>query len=310
MRASYVLVKFQCFILLLLRLVVASAETSTNVYRPIAKPGCQDRCGNVSIPYPFGIGEGCFIGDSFELTCSNNEFYFTKPMLGKLNVSKISIPDGHMTTSVYISTYCSDEKTKKWRKTESSTFIGKKFTFSSTKNKFIAMGCNTYAELKLADNFHEEIYYRSLACTSFCNAVEDTTDGSCAGIGCCELSIPPGLAVYDANVSSLYEPRTHLSFNPCSYAFLIEESSFNFSSSYLKDFNNNGSGMVPVVIDWTVGNVACEEARRNQTSYACGPNSYCITGQNAPGYRCMCRKGYEGNPYLNGSSGGECRGIC
>lgn len=36
----------------------------------LAKPGCLDKCGNVSIPYPFGIGDkGCF-REGLEVRCS------------------------------------------------------------------------------------------------------------------------------------------------------------------------------------------------------------------------------------------------
>ncbi|KAM5558460.1 hypothetical protein ABKV19_020253 [Rosa sericea] len=41
---------------------------------PQAKPNCTDRCGDITIPYPFGIGDGCYIllkgqENKFELTC-------------------------------------------------------------------------------------------------------------------------------------------------------------------------------------------------------------------------------------------------
>ncbi|XP_026431289.1 wall-associated receptor kinase 2-like [Papaver somniferum] len=302
MVASHVLVKFQCFIFLLQWLQVTSAETPPNAYRPITKPGCQDRCGNVSIPYPFGIGEGCFIGDYFGLTCSNDTFYFSKPMTGTFTISDISISDGEFTTGVILATDCSDKKIK----TYTASAHLNKFTFSNTKNKFIAIGCDTWAYLGRGDKGNI-----GTGCMSVCKTMNDiTTDGSCSGIGCCKASIPSGLSLYNASVRSMDETRMNLTFNPCSYAFLVKESWFQFNSSYLKDFQDNGAIQVPVVVDWTIGYAAtCNEAKRNQTSYACGLNSDCITSTNAPGYRCICKKGYEGNPYLNSSTGGECQDI-
>ncbi|KAI3893055.1 hypothetical protein MKX03_033027 [Papaver bracteatum] len=304
MGASHVFVKFQCYIFLLLWLQVASAEIPNPSSRPITiKPGCPDHCGNVSIPYPFGIGDGCFIGDySFGLTCNHSYFNSTKLMSGDFPISNISIGDGHMTVDVYISADCSDKNIPV--RTAQAEFG--KFTFSYTKNKFITMGCDTYAYLELSD----EKNVTALGCLSLCNAIEDITEGSCTGIGCCEASIPPGIDFYNTWVTNLSNPRRDLSFNPCSYSFLIEETSFNFSKSYLEDFQNYGSGMVPVVVDWTIGNETCEESVKNSTSHACGPNSRCIPGNNiAPGYRCICKSGYKGNPYLNSSTGGECRDI-
>ncbi|KAI3939677.1 hypothetical protein MKX01_007200, partial [Papaver californicum] len=295
MGASHVLVKFQCFIFSLLWLQVASAEVPTTASRPIAKPGCRDRCGNVSIPYPFGIGKGCFIDEDFELTC--NLLNSTEPMYGQLNISKISINDGEMKTKVFVASKCSDDN----KAGSAMASIGEKFTFSNTKNKFIAMGCNTLANLTIKGE-KGDIFLLS---SSYCNTMEDITDGSCNGIGCSEISFPQRLYSYNATVNRLYKTFTDERYSTCSYAFLIEKSSFKFSSSYLKDFQR----MVPVVVDWTIGTETCEEAVRNLTSYACGPNSDCTSSYDSPGYRCNCKRGYEGNPYLNSSSGGHCQDV-
>jgi hypothetical protein len=38
--------------------------------RPIALPGCPDKCGNISIPYPFGTKAGCYFDETFSITCN------------------------------------------------------------------------------------------------------------------------------------------------------------------------------------------------------------------------------------------------
>ncbi|RZC48169.1 hypothetical protein C5167_041109 [Papaver somniferum] len=298
MALLHLLVKFQFFVLLL-RLQLASAELPIPASRETIKPDCEEKCGDVSIPYPFGIGEGCFLDTWFEIKC-NRSFNPPKAVYGRgFDVLNISIPDGQMTVEVYIASDCSDKNVKTY---DASARLGK-FIFSNTRNKFIAIGCNTLAYLELNQGGI------GTGCMSVCNSTEDTTNGSCSGIGCCEASIPAGLMKYAAKVK-IVDKRKNFGFNPCSYAFLTEANSFSFSSSYLKDFKNNGSGTVPVVVDWTIGNDSCEEAVKNSTSYACGPNAVCIQGSSttAPGYRCNCTQGYKGNPYLNSFTGG-CQDI-
>lgn len=39
-----------------------------------AKPGCPDRCGNLSIRYPFGVGPNCFLDPSFNVSCDTKTY--------------------------------------------------------------------------------------------------------------------------------------------------------------------------------------------------------------------------------------------
>lgn len=38
----------------------------------VAKPGCPDRCGNLSIPFPFGVGPDCSLEPSFDISCDTS----------------------------------------------------------------------------------------------------------------------------------------------------------------------------------------------------------------------------------------------
>ncbi|CAI9767178.1 unnamed protein product [Fraxinus pennsylvanica] len=58
----------------LLSLAVAQPSNSTNN----TIPGCQSSCGNVDIPYPFGIGLNCSLNSDFNINCDTS---FNPPKL-------------------------------------------------------------------------------------------------------------------------------------------------------------------------------------------------------------------------------------
>ncbi|KAK1400889.1 hypothetical protein POM88_000494 [Heracleum sosnowskyi] len=61
----------------------------------IAKPECQEKCGNVNITYPFGIGNNCSFDWKIEIIC-NTTFDPPKPFLlySNLEVLHISVLQG------------------------------------------------------------------------------------------------------------------------------------------------------------------------------------------------------------------------
>ncbi|KAF2301583.1 hypothetical protein GH714_027005 [Hevea brasiliensis] len=58
---------------------------------PIAKPNCTDHCGNINIPYPFGMGKGCYLGDWFEIECHNSVDRPPRAFISKIKTELLNI---------------------------------------------------------------------------------------------------------------------------------------------------------------------------------------------------------------------------
>ncbi|KAJ6391741.1 hypothetical protein OIU77_025664 [Salix suchowensis] len=158
--------------------MVISAETS----QATQLPGCQDKCGDVSIPYPFGTSEGCYFNEYFQITC-NTTVTPPIPYLWSSNLQVLSISlDGHMRILTYVGTDCYSKSGASESRTGSYAVL-QAFPFSNTRNKFFGIGCDTIAYISGVD-IREQIY--STGCLSLCNDTGSVTNGSCNGIGCCQ----------------------------------------------------------------------------------------------------------------------------
>ncbi|KDO38764.1 hypothetical protein CISIN_1g004702mg [Citrus sinensis] len=256
-----------------------------------AKPRCPNRCGDVEIPYPFGTKRGCFLNKDFLITC-NDTLNPPKPFLRKSSIEVVNISiDGHLNVMQYTAKVCYDAKG--YSVDSNLPYITlSKFTFSRTGNKFVVIGCDSYAYVL---GFLGEDRYKS-GCTSTCDSLDYVTNGSCVGTGCCQIEIPGGLKELEVEAFSFKNHTKVSSFNPCTYAFVVDQSQFHFTSNYLALGGIRDE--FPMVLDWEIiTDKTCEEAK------ICGLNASCDTPKDntstSSGYRCKCNKGYEGNPYLS-----------
>lgn len=258
-----------------------------------SKPGCSDRCGSLTIPYPFGTTSGCYLDESFLVSCNiSSDGSPPNPFLGRGNATILNITlDGELRISTFVARKCYNQSGLPID-VSGSTLNLARFLVSNTKNKFTAVGCDTIALV-----LGSEMQNYTTGCLSLCDKVGNVVNGSCSGVGCCQTSIPQGVRDFSVGVSSLGNHTSVFDFNPCSYAFVVEDDAYSFSSLDLRDFQKRTT--VPIVLDWTVGNLTCEEAQKDLASYECrAANSQCYNSSNAFGYRCKCSSGFEGNPYL------------
>ncbi|CAL5386752.1 unnamed protein product [Camellia sinensis] len=254
--------------------------------------GCMNSCGNLSISYPFGGKKDCYRNESFLINCSDSQPYLRH---GNILVTNISLEEGELRIIMqFIASDCYDSTGNQLRGNFSRQLRLKKFSISNTKNKFTAVGCDTSGSVQITDKNDSFV---ATGCQSQCSSINSVpNDGSCSGIGCCQTSIPKGVGRLQISAKSFSKHTNITDFNPCSYAFVVEDGAFNFSATYLQDFKP----MVPMVLNWGIGdNETCEEAKKNQTSYACGDHSDCSEAKDGNGYICKCSKGYEGNAYLS-----------
>ncbi|KAF6174256.1 hypothetical protein GIB67_033788 [Kingdonia uniflora] len=147
--------------------------------------GCQKKCGDFNIPYPFGIGEqNCYKPGLDYLFC-NESFSPPRLLLGNIPVVDISLINGSMTVNLPVFSSCYNKAGDRSDNIEWGLGLPELFTVSYTRNKFTAIGCDTSAIMSYL--FSNKTFG---GCISVCGTPNEEVDGSCSGSGCCQKSIP------------------------------------------------------------------------------------------------------------------------
>jgi hypothetical protein len=301
------------FLAALLLLVVRARAAPSEAFNPnnTAHPGCQPTCGDVDIPYPFGVGEKCSRDEGFKITCNGS----TPFLAGKdyqYRVLNLSVVPHVALVELPIAYECYNASGAYtfWKTAPVAFNKQGVYRISDTRNELVIIGCNTNGYIRSNETDGTSTYKYSIytGCTSYCTSAESTVNGRCAGVGCCRVDIPPGLT--DNSIAfSEYDHTDFYNFSPCNYGFLVGKGGYTFRQADLKMDNDT---KMPVWLDWAIRppngskELTCAEAVKDRASYACkGLHITCKDAVNGtgPGYSCECADGYQGNPYVEGNGG-------
>ena len=108
-------------------------------------PGCATTCGDIAVPYPFGLDPQCAINAEFRVNCTTVGGA-TKLFHGTLEVIRFSVPEGKAWLKTFISRQCYDQATatvfqgNAWMNISNLPYV-----LSADDNKVIVLGCRSMA---------------------------------------------------------------------------------------------------------------------------------------------------------------------
>nr|CAB3490582.1 unnamed protein product [Digitaria exilis] len=258
-------------------------------------------CGNIHIPYPLGIGDGCWKNKNFTITCNYSYNPARAFSHGGFEVIDISLETGEMRVFTGVAHICfNSSNTTSSMNSGWYNFTRSPLLISSERNEFTGVGCNSVAWLRgkdLEDN--EDGRYLSGCITTCARLDKAANDVKCTGHGCCQTTIPGGLHNMEVNWSKA-ATNSAWKYSSCSYAFLAEKGWYhNFSRSHHLNGTDEMSfhsqtvnrEVVPLVLNWAMSTAgACLSANSERESDTSSDRRYL----------CKCLNGYAGNPYLIG----------
>ncbi|XP_012848334.1 PREDICTED: wall-associated receptor kinase-like 6 [Erythranthe guttata] len=290
--------------------VISSLCLSTTLVVAVdwSKPGCPSKCGNITIPYPFGIGSHCRFNSSFEITCTKDST--TGVEVPFLNIISMEVHNCSVHGTVIVKNpvtpmICSDmQDTQSMVRSLDKT----PFSISSRHNLLVVLGCRNSVRL------YPNTTTPGGGCMAICD--HSSIDNSCNGVNCCRITIPPQLKGLNYTYQGTNQVATNES--SCGYAFPVEKVWFQDEYKRYKGLQNNLLNpfdkefeSAPLVLEWELDiskfsdpNICANYFKTtspntssfpSQIEYASSIQEYASSIQ-----YCYCRGGHEGNPYIPG----------
>jgi hypothetical protein len=242
--------------LLLAQLATAAAAAN------IALAGCESKCGDIDVPYPFGTTYGCH-RTGFEVTCDRS---YQPPRLfiqsDGPEVLAISVRNSTVRVRATVWSFAAgnDSEARVIRVLPPNL---RPYVLSAARNSLVLVGCGFQAAAWTASTRQGAAATFS-SCAPSCPADEQQTKlrhGGCHGVGCCESPIRTGLTSFRIQFS--WQEQNATAPRPVWVA--PGASVLTAEQEWLRDRDNvfavkmsllssgNAAGLViPAVLDWTL----------------------------------------------------------
>ncbi|XP_057780036.1 wall-associated receptor kinase-like 17, partial [Salvia miltiorrhiza] len=223
----------------------------------LSKNGCQQKCGDVTIPYPFGIGPNCSFNTSYAVECGSQ----SKPFLKStgLEAFDFSLSDNTVRVMQRVTPLNCSSKSGQFQLGQS--LLGSPFTLGASINRAVVVGCRSEVSLVGPASAAS-----SGGCRPTCGAA---AAAGCFGINCCSVIVPEMSQRVEA-AYAVTQDGGGGDDSVCGYAFLADYKWLSREYEDYVNFSTPAAEMtalrwVPATLEWRfdvdVGNlrgVACE----------------------------------------------------
>ncbi|KAL5856710.1 hypothetical protein ACOSQ3_004168 [Xanthoceras sorbifolium] len=228
--------------------------------QPSPSSKCTSKCGNVTIPFPFGIEESCAMDGYFKVDCNSS-----KPYLREINLEVLDLSiDSTMRVSYSVYNTCDPTQNLATANLKTTPFI-----FSQTKNRILGIGCGNYSLLSNDDSVIAQ-----------CSTTTCGRNGN--SLSYCQSTIGSPLKGFAPFIETSPDDQE------CHYAALVEEGRLTQIPAVLE------WSVLARYFDFFARN----KSKTYESTSTCERSACSCFSSDSPTVRCNCLRGFQGNPYL------------
>ncbi|KAL0409390.1 UNVERIFIED_CONTAM: Wall-associated receptor kinase-like 8 [Sesamum radiatum] len=134
------------FLLAFLIICSASMLFQAAEIKAEASGDCQRKCGDVEIPYPFGMSKGCYLDEAFRVVCNESTGSASLPLV-EWEVESINTSTHTLRHKNFRGVTLRFNSSRGPYVSSFPTVAGNHYSISKARNKFVAIGCDFLAYL-------------------------------------------------------------------------------------------------------------------------------------------------------------------